>query len=159
MAGRARIIAGTLSVTAVTLLHFWGSVIGIPPLLLQNTGHSMPLGLYRFDHLAPVAVGEVVVVRNPPNFRHPWLMKRVVGVAGDTYCWRSDFDTHTLNDTLMPAPSALARDIGIPIWRGCKVLEQGEVVGYGKGESYDSRHLGPVKEAELWGAYAPVWVD
>jgi hypothetical protein len=74
------------------------------------------------------------------------------------YCWRPELGTHELAGRPMPPPSGLARVLGVPIWNGCRRLGPGEVVGYGQGPSYDSRHIGPVREADLWGVYRPIRV-
>ena len=149
------ILAGTiLAVTGV--VAWYGPALGFyPPLLLANTGRSMPPGLYVYAHRIPARRGEIIVLPHPPRFREPWLMKRVAGIAGDRYCWHAELGTHELAGRAMPPPSPLARRLGVPVWTGCRRLGPGEVVGYGEGASYDSRHLGPVREAELWGVYRP----
>jgi type IV secretory pathway protease TraF len=150
---RWTILAGTALTLAATVV-WHGPALGLfPPLVLKNTGHSMPLGLYVYDHEPPARRGEIVVLPDPPHFRGPWLMKRVEGVAGDRYCWNSALGTHELAGRLMPPPSGQARSLGVPVWIGCRQLEPGEIVGYGQDASYDSRHLGPVREADLWGVY------
>jgi type IV secretory pathway protease TraF len=152
---RYAILLGTvLALIATVAWH--GPALGLfPPLLLENTGRSMPVGLYVYDHGPPARRGEIVVLPDPPRFRGPWLMKRVEGVAGELYCWRPALGTHELAGRLMPPPSRLARALGVPVWRGCRRLGPGEIVGYGAGASYDSRHIGPVREAGLWGVYRP----
>ena len=131
----------------------------VPPLAFRNDGPSMPEGYYLYAHAMPARRGEVVVLRDPPHFDLPWLMKRVEGVAGDLFCWRPDLGTDTLNGRPMPAPSPMAHRLGIPVWRGCRRLQAGEIVGYGRTvDSYDSRYFGPVEESGLWGIYRPIWV-
>lgn len=133
--------------------------LGMAPLVFSQTGHSMPQGFYLYHHATPAAVGEVVVEREPPDFKLPWLMKRVEGVAGSVYCWRADLGTHTLNGRVMPAPDARAERIGLKVWKECRALRPGEIVGYGvSSDSFDSRYRGPVEESRLWGVYRPVWL-
>lgn len=133
---------------------------GSPVLAFWNRGLSAPPGLYVYRHAPPARPGEMVVLRDPPRFRLRWLLKRVEGVEGDRYCWEESSGTHRLNGRLMPPPDPDALSVGIPVWRGCATLARGELVGYGRGaESYDSRYFGPVREADLWGVYAPFWVD
>ena len=79
---RARLARGgaVLSLGALWMAPTFG---WLPPLLLDNTSDSMPEGFYLYAHRVgspPVARGDVVVVRNPPHFDLPWLMKRVAGV-------------------------------------------------------------------------------
>lgn len=154
--GRRRAALLCWALGGVAALHFAGPAYGLPPLLLANTSPSMPEGLYRLLRRPPVRVGEVVVLPRPPHHRAPWLMKRVAGTAGALYCWDATLGTHRLNGRPMPPPSALALALGMPVWRGCRQLAPGELVGYGEGASYDSRYLGPLPEGRLWGAYRPL---
>jgi type IV secretory pathway protease TraF len=156
---RCAVLAGT-SLALVAAIVWHGPALGLfPPLLLENTGRSMPVGLYVYDHAPPARHGEIVVLPHPPQFRGPWLMKRVEGVPGDLYCWDPALGTHVLAGRLMPPPSGLARSLGVQVWTGCRRLEASEIVGYGEGASYDSRHIGPVPEADLWGVYRPLAVQ
>lgn len=150
---RRRVALACFALAGLAAVHFAGPAHGLPPLLLENTSPSLPLGLYRLAHRPPVRVGEIVVLPRPPHHRAPWLMKRVVGTAGAFYCWSESMDTHLLDGRPMPPPSRLAVALKVPVWRGCRRLAPGELVGYGQGASYDSRHLGPVQESQLWGAY------
>ena len=130
------------------------------PLLIRNTGSSMPRGFYVWSHAPPAAKGEVVVVRAPVHFRMSWLMKRVVATAGDRFCWRPEIGTHIVGDQPMPPPSADVLRLGLQPWQGCRVLAPGEVAAYGHSpDSYDSRYLGPINEMSLWGVYQAIWVD
>src|SRR4051794_24428577 len=107
----------------------------LPPLVLDNTSRSMPEGLYLYEHRVgspPAARGDVVVVRDPPHFDLPWLMKRVEGVAGDRYCWDESLGTHRLNGRPMPPPDPDSAGLGIPVWKGCVTLGPGQVVAYGR---------------------------
>ena len=156
---RARLIASAAVVVAIAA--FLAPALGLAvPLIIRNTGSSMPRGLYVWSHAAPAAKGEVIVVRAPEHFRWSWLMKRVVGTAGDRFCWRPEIGTHFVGARRMPPPSPDALELGLQPWQGCGVLEHGEVVGYGRSpDSYDSRYLGPISEVRLWGVYRPVWLD
>ena len=99
--------------------------VGVP-LLIRNTGSSMPRGFYVWSHAAPAAKGEVIVVREPEHFRWSWLMKRVVGTAGDRFCWRPEIGTHFVGVRRMPPPSPDALELGLQPWQGCRVLAPGE---------------------------------
>lgn len=148
--------AAVLALAAAFYAPAWASV---PVLAFWNRGASAPSGLYVFEHRAPARRGEMVVLRDPPRFRLRWLLKRVEGVEGDRYCWDEDLGTHRLAGRPMPPPDPVALSVGLPAWRGCVTLGPGELVGYGRGaDSYDSRYIGPVRESDLWGVYAPVWV-
>ena len=156
---RARVIASAAVVAAVGAFMAPALGLGVP-LLIRNTGGSMPRGFYLWSHAPPAAKGEVIVVREPEHFRWSWLMKRVVATAGDRFCWRPEIGTHAVGDQPMPPPSADALRLGLRSWQGCRVLAPGEIIGYGQGpDSYDSRYLGPIREVHLWGVYRPVWID
>ena len=60
---------------------------GVPPLVLLETGTSMPTGLYVYDHALPAAPGDVVVLAKAPHWGRAYLMKTVVGRGGDVFCW------------------------------------------------------------------------
>lgn len=154
---KGRLVAAAAVVAAIGT--FLAPAIGVGvPLLIHNTGSSMPRGFYVWQHAPPAVKGDVVVVRDPPHFRWKWLMKRVVGTAGDAFCWRPDLGTHLLGTRRLPRPSPQALALGLRPWPGCRLLERGEVVGYGASpDSYDSRYLGPIREAQLWGIYRMIW--
>lgn len=153
--GRWRMAA--LAVTGVA----WATpVLGYAPWpAYWQTGDSLPKGLYALQPGAPIERGAIVVLRDPPHFYLPWLMKRVEGMPGDLYCWDEAAGTHRLNGRPMPPPSPAALAMGLEPWRGCRRLAEGEIVGYGDSpDSYDSRYapLGPVAMARLAGRYALV---
>lgn len=98
-------------------------------------------------------------MRDPPFWPMHVLLKRVEGTAGDTFCWHGG--RHWINDRPMPELDPLAfdleaqnRDKGFTIWRGCQVLDDGEIAGFGDGGlSYGSGFFGPVDTDRLWGVY------
>ena len=152
-------IASTTVIAAIGAFMAPALGLGVP-LLIRNTGGSMPRGFYVWSHAPPAAKGEVIVVRAPEHFRMSWLMKRVVATAGDRFCWRPEIGTHLVGVARMPPPSSVALELGLQPWQGCRVLGPGEVVGYGHSpDSYDSRYLGPINELRLWGVYRAIWVD
>jgi type IV secretory pathway protease TraF len=137
----------------------WGEA-GLPPLLLANPSPSLPLGLYAYAHAVPAARGEVVMWPHAPGLSlyGGRVLKRVVGVAGDTYCWDPGLRTQRLNGAPLPPPFPGAVALGITPWTGCQRLAPGQVVGYGDSPgSYDSRFFGPVAESALAGVYVPLW--
>ena len=153
---RARVIASAAVVAGVGAFMAPALGLGVP-LLIRNTGSSMPRGFYVWSHGPPAAKGEVIVVREPEHFRMSWLMKRVVATAGDRFCWRPEIGTHVVGVERMPPPSLDALEMGLQPWQGCRVLAPGEVAAYGRSpDSYDSRYLGPITETQLWGVYRPV---
>ena len=145
----------SLGFTLAGALLYTAPAFGLlPPLVYEMTSESVPKGRYVFHHRPPVAEGEVVALRDPRDFNLPLLFKRVVATTGDQFCWDAQARTHRLNGRLMPPPLPAAVAAGIPVWHGCQQLQAGEIVGYGDGpDSYDSRYLGVIREAELWGSY------
>lgn len=130
----------------------------VPTLVYRNTGDSMPKGYYVYVPGGKIEPGAVVVVRDPPGFHLSWLMKEVKAVGGARYCWRPDLGTHTLNGGSMPPPLPAARQLGVPVWDGCRTIDRDEVVLYGQSaESFDSRYLGPIRISTLWGVYRLVF--
>jgi type IV secretory pathway protease TraF len=128
--------------------------LGIPMLVIWEKGVSMPRGLYVYDHPPPASIGEVIVLRDAPNWGRPYLMKRVVGTGGDCYCWKPEVRKHRLGGAWMPGPSPQAVALGIEAWPGCRRLRADEVVGYGNHpDSYDSRYFGPVTQNRIAGIY------
>lgn len=150
---RFRPLWGVVAVPATAA--YTALVLGFAPWpVYWNTGDSMPHGLYLLQPGAEVARGVDVVLRDPPHFDLPWLLKRVEGVTGDLYCWDAAAGTHLLNGRAMPPPDPRARAMGLLPWQGCRRLEPGEIVGYGQSaDSYDSRYLGPVATDHLAGVY------
>ena len=124
------------------------------PLWIDQTGDSMPVGLYELQRDAPIKPGAVVVIKRPSHFNLWWLMKRVEGMSGDVYCWRPDLGTHTLAGRIMPPPAPEAIAMGVPVWHECRALDADELVGYGQSAtSYDSRYFGPIRLDQIWGVY------
>ena len=108
----------------------------------------------------PAARGDVVMWAHPPGYAYLGgrVLKRVAGVAGDTYCWDPELRTQRLNGRPMPAPLPAAVEAGLRPWTGCQRLAPGQVVGYGDSPgSWDSRFFGIVAESDLAGVYVHVW--
>lgn len=127
--------------------------LGVPRLALWETGTSMPRGLYLYSHGMPAERGETIVLNHAPNWGRSYLMKRVEGLPGQVYCWDEQRQAHRLDDLWMPPVTFTAQMMGIPIWHDCRPLAADEYVGYGQGDSYDSRYIGPVHAADIAGVY------
>ena len=131
---------------------------GVPPLVLLETGTSMPTGLYVYDHALPAAPGEVVVLAKAPHWGRAYLMKRVMGRGGDVFCWDERRQAQRLNGRLLPGPSPRALELGVPVWKECRALGADEYVGFGEGaDSYDSRYFGPSPAVVIYGVYRLAW--
>ena len=152
-----RIVAAALGGAAVAYLA--SPALNLPMLAYWNTSPSVPLGAWLWSSKWPPERGDVVAMRDPPMWPHDVLLKRVEGVAGDRFCWSEQEGRHYINDRPMPVLSPLAYDLEalVPefsIWRGCRVLEPGEIAGFGEGSlSHGSAYLGPVWIDDLHGVY------
>ncbi|WGF90985.1 S26 family signal peptidase [Marinivivus vitaminiproducens] len=149
-----RLLGRILIAMAIVLTLAYGAhALGMPRLVLWEMGTSMPRGLYVYAHGTPIERGETIVLDEAPNWGRSYLMKRIEGLPGQTYCWDEARQAHRLDDRWMPEISITARMMEIPVWRGCRQLGPDEYVGYGAGDSYDSRYIGPVSADAIAGAY------
>jgi type IV secretory pathway protease TraF len=139
----------------ITQVIFMAPALGLfGPIEIYNTSPSVPVGRYWLSLRWPPQRGDIVMMRDPPGFTLNWLLKRVEGIGGDTFCWRASELRHYLNARPMQVIPPQALDAGIPIWRGCRTVMSDEVIGYGDHFlAYGSQYLGPVRLEQLWGVY------
>lgn len=136
-----------------------------PALVLINESPSLPKGLYlRRPGASPVS-GAIVAASQPAAARSylgalgapaaMLLIKRVAAVEGDAVCRRGAW-VATPGRTV----EALARDrrgVALPVWSGCRRLQEGELFLLGDtASSFDSRYFGPVRRPEVEGVYREV---
>lgn len=144
------------AILGCALVMLWmGPASGlIPPLYRYNTSVSVPPGGYVLTLKWPPERGDIIMLRNPKGFRLPWLLKRVEGVGGDRFCWNPREKRHYINERPMPQIPPEARKLKIPTWRGCRVLGEDELAGFGDVPlAYGSQYIGPVKLSQIWGVY------
>ncbi|WGF91079.1 S26 family signal peptidase [Marinivivus vitaminiproducens] len=134
-------------------IAYGAHALGMPRLVLWEMGTSMPRGLYVYAHGIPAARGETIVLDEAPHWGRSYLMKRVEGLPGQTYCWDEQRQAHRLDDRWMTPVSITSRMMDIPVWQDCRTLDADEYVGYGRGDSYDSRYIGPVTADQIAGVY------
>ncbi|MET0545931.1 MAG: S26 family signal peptidase [Caulobacterales bacterium] len=131
-------------------------------LALYNHSKSMPVGLYwRIGSGAPAKISKasIVTVRakdvapqmaaarhfNGPQNR---FIKHVAAVVGDKVC--ADGSAMVVNDGVpiprrRELPIGSAKNDAAPIWSGCRVLHEDEVLLLGEtADSFDGRYWGPV---------------
>lgn len=145
-----------------------GALFRPPPRLVWNSSASAPIGLWRIEPGARVAVGDMVLARAPDAARRlaaargylpetvP-LIKAVAAAEGDTVCaggaWMFANATrvaHRLRHDAQGRP--------LPWWRGCRRLVAGEYLLISPAETgFDSRYFGPVRRAALIGRARPLW--
>ena len=150
-----------LSILAVDLSH--------RPILVWNATASVPVGLYRLSHVAPVR-GDIVAVRLPRSLadfasargylpHNILLLKPLGATTGDQVCRRGSlvFISGVLRATALSTDSRGQR---LPVWRGCVTLGPNEVVVIGaRRDSYDSRYFGPITTRAIVGHAVPIWTN
>ncbi|WP_225769329.1 S26 family signal peptidase [Inquilinus sp. Marseille-Q2685] len=139
------------------------------PRLVWNASASLPEGLYRVRPPGNLAIGDIALARAPaalvPLFADRGylpagvpLLKRVSALPGSTVC----------RDGLQIAIDGIAADQArerdrhgrtLPVWKGCRVLGDGEVFLMNRGvpDSLDGRYFGPVPVASIIGRAVPLW--
>ena len=154
---------------AATLFVALTSVFHPAPRLLWNASASVPIGLYAVRRALPLYVGELVVVTPPKPLAQFFaarrylplgvpLVKHVLALSGQTVCRTGR--AITVDGTAMG--DALERDrLGraLPNWRGCRVLEPGEVFLMNRTppDSLDGRYFGPLPLTTIVGRADPIW--
>jgi conjugative transfer signal peptidase TraF len=136
-------------------------------LVVWNASPSVPVGLYLVTRASP-GVGDLVVLRLPPVIaafaarrgylpRAAYLLKPIAAIAGDLVC-RSGEQVFVRGVPTATAQTADDTGNAMPTWRGCRVLQTGEVfVLANHPASFDSRYFGPLDGASAVGRAVPLW--
>lgn len=143
----------------------------MPTKLIWNASESAPIGLYEIEFDGPFDVTDLVAVDAPEPIatfmdRRGYLpkgvplLKRVLGVSGQTVC-RSNL-TITVDGVEMG--EALPRDrIGreLPVWQGCRRIHTDEVflMNWHVRDSLDGRYFGLISTDQIIGRATPLWTD
>lgn len=141
------------------------------PKLIWNASASTPIGLYAVRPIGALHATELVVVMPPEAVasfladgdylpRGVPLMKRVLGLAGQTVCRegrRITVDHVEVGD----AQIRDRRGRDLPDWQGCRTLATGEVflMNPGVPNSLDGRYFGPLPTSSIVGRATPLWTD
>ncbi|MEZ5874801.1 MAG: S26 family signal peptidase [Hyphomicrobiales bacterium] len=164
---RSTILTTAAGVLAIGLATF----TVMSPKLLYNGSASAPIGFYTVDAAATIQAGDMVVLTPPPGMRDlivergylpsdvP-LVKRIVATKGDHVC--AQYGVVAINDRIvLRAKNSDSRGRPMPVWNGCRVLDQGEVfVAMSDIEdSLDSRYFGPIDDDLIIGKVSPVWAS
>ena len=136
-------------------------ILPMPVKLTYNGSKSAPLGFYWIDQQAAIRQ-ELVLVHVPNRVRDlverlqylppgiP-LIKRVIGIAGDTIC-RRGLTILINNVTVADARMNDSKGRVLPNWQGCQVLANDEVfLLQDHPQSFDGRYFGPVKRSLIIG--------
>lgn len=139
------------------------------PLFLINTSPSEPVGLYIRAAGEPT-VGRLAAFRPPqggrayaqaylPEIGAGGILKTLVAGPGSQIC--AEQDLFRINGRLM-GPIHRRDSAGrlLPHWEGCLTLGRGQYAAFSNRipNSFDSRYYGPVNQADVIGAFEPLWV-
>ena len=143
------------------------SSVSPPPWIVWNASHSVPIGLYRVQLVAPHR-HDLALVRLAPDFADlakqrgylhstDYVLKPVLASAGDKVCRRATAIVFR-GDV---AALAQLRDVAnrpMPAWHGCHTLKPGDLFLLSTPpDSFDSRYFGPVAGTQVIGSAQPLW--
>lgn len=162
-------LALSLSVVAVAAIGL-SALTDRPPHITFNVSPSAAQGFYLVRQIDVVAVGDLVLVQVPEAFEsmvverryigpNVPLLKRIVALSGDHVCHRGGavFVNGRYIASALRSDSAGRR---MPIWRGCRTLENDEFFALMEGveTSLDSRYFGPLDRKLVLGTAEPLWL-
>ena len=146
------------------------AIVAPPPLLIWNASASAPIGLYRVRPDRDPAIGALVAV-TPPEHLTRWLsargylpegvplLKAVAAKAGQRVCRTGNVVSV---DARRVAIARLADGRGrpLPVWRGCRTLEPGQLflLNPSVPDSLDGRYFGPLPASVVVGRATPLWL-
>jgi len=139
------------------------------PLFIWNASASLPLGLYRVEPAAGIAVTDIAIVMPPDELAaflderrylpHGLpLLKRVLALGGETVC-RHDRDIFAYGARYGVARERDRSGRPLPVWQGCRTLRDGEAffMNWDAADSFDGRYVGPLSVTTIVGRAVPVW--
>jgi conjugative transfer signal peptidase TraF len=147
------------------------TVGGTTPHYIWNASNSVPIGLYRLQPVAQLAVTELVAIQ-PPDLLAVFLdlngylpigvpmLKRVLALPGQTVC-RNGLSIAVDGIDVGQAQERDGRGRPLPAWHGCRVIADGDVfvMNWQSADSLDSRYFGPLPASAVIGRAEPVWTD
>jgi conjugative transfer signal peptidase TraF len=159
----------TVIVAASFALSFAAIAVTDPlPRLVWNASASAPIGLYQIQPDRDPPLGALVAATPPPHLGR-WmaargylgenvpLLKHVTAKAGQRVCRIGSF----VSVDGRPVAVALSHDRAgrpLPVWRGCRTLEIGELLLLNPAhpDSLDGRYFGPLPTATVLGRAIPI---
>lgn len=141
------------------------------PRLIWNASASVPIGFYAVHLIGRIQIGDLVVVQPPQDLAAflaarrylpsgvP-LLKHVMALPGAEVSRigsRIIVNGKTLG--MARARDRMGRDL--PVWRGCRVIAEGEVflMNPGAPDSLDGRYFGPLPASTITARLTPLWTD
>ncbi|WP_439614189.1 S26 family signal peptidase [Reyranella sp.] len=168
MTDRVQILVTALVGVGVLSLTLGSSWL---PLFLWNASASVPVGLYRLQVTRERYVTELVAVMPPEplatflvdgNYLPPGvpMLKHVVALPGQTVC-REGLTLLVDEIAMGMARERDGRGRPLPIWKGCRVIAQGELflMNWQSADSLDGRYFGPIPASAVIGRAHPVWIE
>lgn len=161
---------GWAAATSVAVLAIGASSFAHPaPRLLWNATASTPDGLYAVQPVHALRVGDMVAARPPEALARflaeggylPMgvpLLKQVAALAGQIVCRTGR--TITIDGIAVAAARERdSRGRDLPVWNGCRVLEDGEILVLNRHpHSLDGRYFGPLPVSSVIGRATPLWL-
>jgi conjugative transfer signal peptidase TraF len=164
--------SGYVIVTAAATLGIAiAGLVPTAPRLVWNASASVPVGFYTVSPAERIEVPDLVAVMPPEPFasfmvergyvgRDVPILKHVVGLPGQRVCR----DGRAITVDNLPLGAARDRDSrgrDLPVWRGCRVIADGELflMNLEAADSLDGRYFGPLPAAAVIGRATPLFTD
>jgi conjugative transfer signal peptidase TraF len=161
-------LATILATCSATALALW-PLESHSPRYIWNASESVPIGLYRLQEVGRLGITQLVAVRPPEplaaflNLRGYFpsglpMLKRVLALPGQTVC-RTGPTILVDSVEMGHARQRDSRGRLLPIWRGCRVIVDGEIflMNRQSAQSFDGRYFGPIPASAVIGQAFPVW--
>ncbi len=139
----------------------------LPPVVIWNASHSVPVGLYRIAD-QPVVRGQLALIKLPSDIAvfanargylpvSAYLLKPIIGIGGDRVCRLAS--VVTVNARTITVASVVDREgRHLPRWQGCRVLRDGQIfVLATRAGSFDGRYFGVLTVDSIVGRAHEIW--
>ncbi|NOT71872.1 MAG: S26 family signal peptidase [Hyphomicrobium sp.] len=151
----------------MALVFLGAGSLGLPPVVIWNASHSVPVGLYQIAD-QPVVRGQLALIKLPSDIAvfanargylpvSAYLLKPIVGISGDRVCRIAT--VVTINARMITIAS-VADSAGhrLPRWQGCRVLRDGQIfVLATRAGSFDGRYFGVLTVDSIVGRARAIW--
>lgn len=168
MTRRRYAVATTIAASAFAVSFFAVAIVHPRPRLVWNASASAPIGLYRIQPDRDPPIGALVAAMPPAGLAR-WLaargylpaglplLKHIAAKAGQRIC------RHGAVVSIDARPVVIARAHDgrgrpLPVWRGCRTLQAGEVLLLNAAvpDSLDGRYFGPLPASAVIGRALPL---
>ncbi|KGJ02973.1 conjugative transfer signal peptidase TraF [Paracoccus halophilus] len=163
---------GYLAATSLAVLGIAvASTAKMPLKLIWNATASAPVGFYTVSPAERIEVPNLVAVMPPEPFASFMvqrgyvgcgvpILKHVVGLPGQRVC-RDGRAITVDNISLGEALDHDRRGRDLPVWRGCRVIADGELflMNLEAADSLDGRYFGPFPATAVIGRATPLFTD